>query len=189
MSNSEAGRKNMSTKEAGGHTDRLLIRIMERRDLEFARLLHNADDTLFCLSDIEQISEPQQERWFERLSVSAHSRRYTVTETATNDYVGIFRVDELDWKNRSVRIGLDITSKKRGRHFSYDIYFYFLDYFFNQCGLHRVYLATLKMNKRAQGLYEKIGFTIEGQSRDALFRDGHFQDRIWYSLLADEYKK
>ena len=138
MSDSEADQKIMSNKEAVGHTDRLLIRIMERRDLEFARLLHNADDTLFFLSDIEQISEPQQEQWFERLSLSAHSRRYTVTETATDDYVGIFRVDELDWKNRSVRIGLDITSKKRGQHFSYDIYFYFLDYFFNQCGLYRV---------------------------------------------------
>ena len=52
--------------------------------------------------------------------------------------------------------------------------------------------AALAKEERRRGdepsHYEKIGVTIEGQSRDALFRNGHFQDLVWYSLLADEYK-
>ena len=51
MSNSEADRKIMSTKEAGGHTDRLLIRIMERRDLEFARAFCQACEAYLGITD------------------------------------------------------------------------------------------------------------------------------------------
>jgi RimJ/RimL family protein N-acetyltransferase len=173
--------------DTGGKTNRLAIRIIEHRDLEFARLLHNADNTLLYLSDIEQVSEPQQEKWYEGLCLSSTSRRYIMTELDTGDYVGVFRVDQLDWKNRSVCVGLDIESSKRGNRYASEIYQYFLEYFFSHCGLQRVYLAVLDTNDRAQGLYESLGFVEEGKSRAALFRGGRFQDLIWMSILSDEF--
>ena len=166
----------------------LSIRVLEKADLEFARLLHNADDTLVYLSDVEHISEPQQEKWFERVSLSEGSRRYVITETFSGDYVGIFRVDKLDWKNRSVCVGLDIVTSKRGNRYSYKIYNHFFNYFFCQCGLKRIYLATLETNNTAQNIYSKLGFSVEGRSRAGLFREGRFQDLIWMSILSDEYE-
>lgn len=168
--------------------DNLSFRILERGDLEFARLLHNEDETLLYLSDIEHISEPQQERWFESVSLSATARRYVVKENVSGDYVGIFRADKLDWKNQSVCVGLDIISSKRGNRYSYEIYNHFFDYFFRQCGLKRIYLATLESNEIAQKIYTKLGFETEGRSRAGLFREGRFQDLIWMSILADEYQ-
>lgn len=169
--------------------DKLSYRILERGDLEFARLLHNEDETLLFLSDIEQISEPQQEQWFEAVSLSAASRRYVVTENISGDYVGIFRVDKLDWKNRSVCVGLDIISTKRGNGYSYLIYNHFFDYLFCQCGLKRIYLATLDSNEIAQKIYNKLGFVKEGRSRAAIYREGRFQDLIWMSILSEEYNR
>jgi len=179
--------ENMQENETGGRTQRLIIRIMERRDIEAARLMHNADDTLLYLSDVEHISEAQQDKWFNNLSLSPCSRRYTVIEADSGDFVGVFRADNLDWKNRSVCVGLDIERSKRGKRYSYEIYHYFLNYFFTQCGLHRAYLATLDTNELAQKLYMNLGFSIEGRSRGALFRDGSFKDLIWMSMLASEY--
>ena len=59
-------------------TDRLLIYIMEKSDIEELRIFHNEDSTLLNLTDINHISELQQEKWFSSLSLSNTSKRYTV---------------------------------------------------------------------------------------------------------------
>lgn len=168
-------------------TTNLEIRLLERQDIGFARTLHNAEDTLLYLSDVEHISEPQQEKWFESICLSPAARRYILIEKSTRDYVGVFRVDNLDWKNRSVCLGLDITSDKRGNRYSSEAYLYFLDYFFRQCGIARIYLATLESNQVARAIYRKLGFTEEGRSRSAIYRNGRYQDLVWMSILASEY--
>ena len=162
-------------------------RILERQDIEFARLLHNADETLLYLSDIEHISEPQQEEWFNAMSKSDTSRRYLVFDVAKQTKIAVFRVDNLDWKRRSVCVGLDIAPNFRGNGLSYPIYKHFINYFFNECGLNRVYLGTLGTNERAQKLYGKLGFVIEGKWREALYRNGEHADLLWMSMLRDEF--
>jgi len=173
----------------GGRTKRLLVRILERRDLEFARLMHNEDSILLKLTDITHITEGEQERWFEELSLSTSSKRYVLLEKETNEYVGIFRADNIDSENRSACVGLDIVEVKRGRHFATEAYEYFFDYFFNQRGYHRLYLATLEHNYVALSLYKKLGFQTEGIGRDAIFRDGQYRNLVWMSILTNEYKR
>lgn len=170
-------------------TKNLVIRIMEKRDIENARRLHNDDSTLFQLTDVEHVSEAQQESWFQSISTSRRSKRYVAHEKKTGDFVGVFRIDELDFKNRSACVGLDIARDKRRRHYSYEIYGYFLDYLFDQCGLHRLYLVTLETNAVARNLYAKLGFREEGRNREAIFRDGCYMDLICLSLLKLDHKQ
>lgn len=169
-------------------TDRLEIRLIERHDLEEARRLHNEDSTLFRLTDVEHVSEAKQERWFESISTSSSSKRYVVRERGTDDFVGVFRLDRLDWKNRNACVGLDIASGKRGHGYAREVYGYFFDYLFNQCGLHMLHLNTLADNDVAIGLYTKLGFVIEGRNREGAFRNGRFVDLICMSFLAEEYR-
>lgn len=169
--------------------DKLIIRLLERQDIEFARCLHNDESVLMKLSDASHVSEFQQEKWFNSVSASLNNLRYTILEKATNEYVGVFRVDNIDMGNRSVCVGLDIAKSKRGQGYARDAYNYFLDYFFAQRGFHRVYLATLETNAVASSLYMKLGFEVEGRSREAIFRDGKFQDLVWMSILASDYLK
>ena len=169
-------------------SDHLVIRLLERQDIEFARQLHNDDSVLLRLSDPSHVSEAQQEGWFESVSLSRSSRRYLVQERISGDPVGVFRVDSIDHYNRSVCIGLDITKEKRGRGYARESFLYFLDLFLNQQGYHRVYLATLETNKVALNLYHSLGFVEEGRSREAIFRDGRFQDLIWLSILGEEFR-
>lgn len=170
-------------------TDRLLIRILERDDIEPARLLHNEHSTLLMLTDVEHVSQAQQESWFQSVSLSRSSRRYAVREKVSNDFVGVFRVDHLDFKNRSVMVGLDIVPRHRGKGFAPEVYQWFLAYFFQQLGMHRVSLKVLDDNGKARKLYERLGFREEGRERDALFREGRFHDYICMSLLDSEYRE
>lgn len=170
-------------------TERLMIRILEREDLEPARLLHNEHSTLLMLTDVEHVSQAQQESWFQSVSLSKTSRRYAIREKSSRDFVGVFRVDHLDLKNRSVMIGLDIVPRHRGKGYAPEVYNWFLAYFFRQLGMHRVSLKVLDDNGRARRLYERLGFREEGRERDALFREGRFHDYICMSVLESEYRE
>ena len=164
----------------------LTIRLIERQDLEHARRLHNDDGTLLMLHDVRHVSQSEQEAWFEAVSRSETARRYAVLESATGAFVGVFRLDEIDWRNRSASVGLDIVPGFRGRGLSRVIYRYFFNYLYGALNMHRLSLVTLETNETAIRVYRRLGFTEEGRLREAIWRDGRFQDLIQFSMLREE---
>jgi RimJ/RimL family protein N-acetyltransferase len=169
-------------------TQRLIIRLLERRDIEDARVLHNEDATLARLTDIQHVSELQQDAWFQAISVSRTARRYVARRRTDDAFVGVFRIDRLDLINRNAYVGADVTPALRGQGHAGEMFEYFLAYLFDQYGLHRVSLVTLATNSPALSLYRKLGFVEEGRERQAIFRNGRFQDLIAMGLLADEWR-
>jgi RimJ/RimL family protein N-acetyltransferase len=53
-------------------------------------------------------------------------------------------------------------------------------------GLTRVELTVRESNKRAVTLYEKFGFVVEGEKRDAVLVDGKYEDLICMGLRLDQ---
>lgn len=171
----------------GNGTQRLIIRIMERRDAELARLLHNDDTTLNNLTDITHVSESQQDAWFQSMSTSKSSRRYVARRREDDAFVGVFRVDRLDPWNRSAWVGADVVRPLRGQGYATEMYTYVLTYLFNHCGMHRLSLETMATNATALSLYVRLGFKEEGRARQAIFRHGRFHDLVSMGLLREEW--
>src|SRR5262249_16962953 len=115
-------------------TDRLVIRLLERRDLEEARRLHNDDSTLFYLTDVSYVSEAQQEAWFEALSTSRSSRRYVARRRSDDTFVGVFRVDRFDPTNRNAYVGADVVPALRKQGFATEMYEYAWAYILTKRG-------------------------------------------------------
>lgn len=59
-------------------------------------------------------------------------------------------------------------------------------YAFNVLNLRKVYLYTNSSNSGAIKTYEKIGFKLEGTLRHETLVANHYEDRLYYGLLADE---
>jgi RimJ/RimL family protein N-acetyltransferase len=173
----------------GNGTKRLVIRLLERRDLEEARVLHNDDETLTRLTDISHVSERQQEAWFDAMSTSRTSRRYVARLRSNDAFVGVFRVDRFDPWNRNALVGADVVPALRHQGYATEMFDYVLRYLFDQCGLHRVALSTLDDNAPALALYRKLGFVEEGRERQAIFREGAFRDLVVMGLLAAEWRQ
>ena len=171
----------------GNLVGRLLIRILEYRDLDFSRMLHNDDSTLLRLTDVEHVTELQQEEWFKTISSSSKCKRYTVLDAETERPIGVFRVDMIDPINKSCCVGLDIAPDMRGKGYAREIYSYFLNYYFLHCGFNRLYLAVLESNDVGKNLYASIGFKEEGLFREAIYRKGEYADLIWMGILRREF--
>ena len=164
----------------------LSIRLMEKGDIEEARTLHNDPSVLRQLTDPRPVNETQQAAWFEALSKSQTSQRYVIRNSVSDYMIGVFRVDNIDLINKSVMVGLDIAPRFRGRGISYQVYEHFIDHFFKEIGMNRIYLYVLETNEIAHHVYEKLGFEEEGRQRQAVFRDGRYVDYVMMSLLKSD---
>lgn len=58
---------------------------------------------------------------------------------------------------------------------------------FEKYKLERVYLNVLSENINAIRLYEKCGFSYEGEFRKHVFLRGEYKTLKWYSILREEY--
>ena len=116
-------------------TDRLLIYITERSDIEELRIFHNEDSTLLNLTDINHISELQQKKWFSSLSLSKTSKRYTVRLRKNNNLAGVFRLDRIDHINKSLYVGVDVVNNMRRKGYGQEIFSYFFNIYLTIMGL------------------------------------------------------
>lgn len=168
-------------------TKRLEIRLLESKDLEYARLLHNESSTLNMLTDPFHVTQEEQAVWFENLSKSRTSRRYAICLKDSGNICGIIRLDRIDTVNNNAEIGADIDPNYRQKGIATEAYIGLIDYLFNTLGLHRLQLLTRTTNHPAISLYKKIGFQVEGTLRESIFREKIFQDLYIMSLISTDW--
>lgn len=155
--------------------------------LEWARELHNDPEVLSMLGDPHVVSTEEQVVWFEKLKQSKSSQR--VVALVNGMPVGLIRLDQIDYNNLSVCVGLDIHKNFRGQKYAKPIYKMVLDDWFFNKEFNRAWLMVGEYNRRAFKLYEELGFIYEGTQRKALLKDGLFFDYHMMSVLKEEWNK
>jgi len=163
------------------------IRPVETRDLEKMVQLRSDPAVWMQLGDITMIGIEEQRRWYEGL-IGDKKRRYYVFYSDEIDFIGIVRTDEIDFLNRSIRIGGDILPEYQGHGYGKKMFKLLEEHCFNYLNMQRIWLLVLESNTIARSLYQKMGFKEEGRMREAIFRAGKYQDYIMMSLLRTEWE-
>ena len=165
----------------------ICLRVVEEADIERIRQLRNDPSTWIYLTDITLLDEGTQRSWYRSLS-ERRDRKYFVLGDSQHNFLGIIRFDEIDYTNRSMRVGCDIVREWRGQGYGSKAFLLIKKYCFDYLNMHRLWLAVLETNLVAIHLYEKHGFKVEGRYREAIFRDGCYHDYIIMSFLEEEYR-
>lgn len=63
-----------------------------------------------------------------------------------------------------------------------------LEISFNHIRLHRVCASCNSNNVNSEKIMQKIGMKKEGEFRKVRFKDGHWDNELRYSILAEEWK-
>jgi len=64
-----------------------------------------------------------------------------------------------------------------------------IQYAFNDLKMNRISIAVAVHNSKSRAIPERLGFSVEGISREAEWLYDHFVDHVQYSLLRREWKK
>lgn len=169
------------------------IKAIEESDLAFLAECRNNPETWKYLGTLDFTNEIKQLQWWQT-SCLDKSKAYFVfclhehPLLSAVTRVGFVRMDEIDHINKTIRIGGDIHPNFRGKGLGTKMYKLLLEYCFNQLNMNRVWLFVLESNYVAIGLYNKMGFKQEGIQRQAIFRNGKYNNYIMMSILADEYR-
>lgn len=107
--------------------------------------------------------------------------------------IGMVFLIDIDGWAKSARIQVLLGCDYRSRGFSRDAMPRVMTYGFAPepagLGMHRIWVGVPQRNTRASTVYKSLGFTTEGNSRDALWDNGNerYQDLEVQGMLADEF--
>jgi RimJ/RimL family protein N-acetyltransferase len=150
------------------------------RDPEIARL------TRF---HVGPVSDDEIRAFFSNRLLSPGAFAYAIHVAASDHLIGTTTFSALDPDNQSVMFHISIGERDAwGRGYGTEATEMMIAHAFERIGLHRVALSVFAFNERAIRSYLKVGFTIEGRAREAVWRDGRFWDEVHMGILSREWR-
>lgn len=165
---------------------KVILRPLDREDLERSRQWVTDSDTARGLLRTLPVTQPEQERWFERISTD--STRMVWAIQADGEHVGNTGLYYIDLLHRRAEAWFLIGSpERRGQGLGKEAAELLLQYAFQGLGLNKVYLHVGKDNIPAIRLYQGLGFVQEGELVQEYFIQGSYLDVLRMRILASEW--
>ena len=101
--------------------------------------------------------------------------------------VGTVNFERVNRRSRIVRIGgLAIDPEVGGKGIGLASLQALVELLLGELGFHRLEAETYGFNTRAQALFERAGFTLEGARRNAYWRTDTWVDGVCFGLVAED---
>ncbi len=105
-------------------------------------------------------------------------------------YIGNVSITNINSANRSGASNILIGDHSCwGRGIGSEAYKLLLDYAFNERGFHRIEARVLEDNIASIKMHQKCGYRIEGTLREAVFKNGRWQNQVILSILENEFRQ
>jgi RimJ/RimL family protein N-acetyltransferase len=101
--------------------------------------------------------------------------------------IGEVSLKSIRWFNRKAQVSIVIAPEHQGKGYGEQALKAIMEYAFLRMNLYRLEAEVIEYNRRAQKLFEKLGFTFEGKLRQAKYFEGKYYDILRYGMLRTEY--
>lgn len=85
-------------------------------------------------------------------------------------------------------LGYGLSAKNQGQGYMTEAGQRLVDYAFAELNLHRIAASYMPHNYRSANVLKRLGFQLEGVSRDFLFINGQWQDHVMTSLTNPSWQ-
>jgi len=151
-----------------------------------------ADPEIARLARYQQAPMRPEEidRFFAARVVGPEAVAMAVHERSTDRLIGTCAFSQLDGDNGSALFHITIgESDAWGRGYGTEATQLMVDHAFGTLGLHRIALFVFEFNERAIRAYRRVGFVVEGRSRESVWRDGRWWDELAMSILDSDWRR
>lgn len=164
------------------------LRELTSRDLETLRQFVNDPEVMRSSSVYAPVSDVQQEAWFRAMVNQHNAVWFGVEALSSGELVGTCCLVDIDWIGRVAELRIRIGAKHAwGTGMGTEACELLLAFGFQDLNLERIGLRVWGRNTRAQHVYAKLGFSVEGRLRRAGVVQGETDDLVWMGLLRDEW--
>lgn len=147
-------------------------------DLEIAINLGNA---------AEVFNQEKEKEMLEKLLEDGY--HFAIVDKSQDELLGNCGLFDLDKIHKTGEFGIFIGNRNYwDKGYGSEAIRLLLDYGFNLLNLHNISLSVYSFNHRAISCYQKLGFKIIGNRREALEIAGQKYDEIYMDILASEFK-
>jgi len=176
----------------------MLLKTMNKkiwiREIEFSDIKtintwrNNQQEVEFLCTNFRFINEEIDQEWYKNYLENRFENIRLAICSNNKELIGLLYILNIDYINRnaelSIWIGNSIDRRKGYGEFGCKAA---LDHVFNNINLNKLYLKVLETNEAAVSLYKKLGFKIDGISRESLFKNGKYLNVLEMSILKSEF--
>ncbi len=166
------------------------LRPLERKDLDNMMAWVNDPEVIKNFARFSgEITREEEAGYLERMLASETDRVFAI-ENEEGDYLGNIGLHQIYWPARNARLGVILGNKaQQGKGYGQAAINEILRIAFNEHKLHKVWLMTFKENEKAQHVYRKCGFKVEGLLREEYILKERYHDMVRMSILEQEYQE
>lgn len=107
----------------------------------------------------------------------------------TTKPIGFVSLKGASQPHRNATMSIQICREEQGKGYGSESIKWALNWGFLTGGLHRVSVGCFSFNEGARRLYERIGFVVEGRSREIAWKNGRWHDLIDMGMLEGEWRQ
>ena len=131
----------------------------------------------------------REKEWLENSAKNTENRNFNIIESKDNKLIGTIGLEHFNWIERSAVLGIFIGDKDfRSNGYGTEAINLLLEYGFKYLNLHSIRLDLLAINERAHKCYLKCCFKDTGCSREQIFLNGKYYDKLHMDMLENEFK-
>lgn len=172
-------------------TERLILRRFEYADNENMLKYWVSDPRIQSMYSEPVYSTRQEVKELLEKYISSYQKddyyRWAILFGETKECIGQIAYFLVDSKSHFAEIEYCIGSLFQGRGLATEATKAIIKFGFEKMNLHKVQICHNSINIPSKKVIEKCGFVYEGALRDFFYIDGRYVDRLYYSMLKDEY--
>ena len=172
--------------------EKIYLRALEKEDVndEYLNWLNDISINKNIRGAVRPVSMLDLEKQFENAQKRSNEVNFAVCDLESGIHIGNLRVRSIELYHRCANIGrlLGHPGFQGGGRGS-EALFLGLKFGFYHLGLNRMETGVIATNIAAVRSNEKIGMTMEGVKRQAVFVNGGYQDALHFSMLRHEFEE
>ena len=169
--------------------EKLYLRPLNENDVagDYSSWLNDKDVTMFNSHGRFPMSNTALLNYVKEVENSRTSLVLAIVEKENNKHIGNISLQNINWLDRNAEIAFLLGNKEYWlKGFMAEAAQLIIIHGFKTLNLRRIYCGTSSRNLGMQKLAVKLKMVKEGVRRDAIFKNGEYEDIIEYGILSNE---
>ncbi|SHO43239.1 GNAT family N-acetyltransferase [Anaerocolumna xylanovorans] len=143
--------------------------------------------------EAEEPTDPKEaeviKQWYLSRNEQTDRLDLAIIDKESGELVGEVVFNEYDETTGNVNFRVLMRQSGCNKGLGTEAIFMFIKYGMTELGIHKIGLEVYSFNPRAERVYQKAGFVLEGVKREDFCYNGEYIDTRMYGMLREDYFK